>query len=85
MMTTASTRTLWAQALAQRVVWTRALVVGLPVGCLQALLNQGDLWWRQQADEVVLIKTIVSPLVTFSVALISAAATRVEKQRNLEP
>jgi hypothetical protein len=76
---------LWAQALAQRVVWTRALVVGLPVGCLQALLNQGDLWWRQQADEVVLIKTIVSPLVTFSVALISAAATRVEKQRNLEP
>jgi hypothetical protein len=46
------------------------------------LLNQGDIWWRNQADSVVLLKTIVSPLVTFSVALISSAATWVERQRS---
>jgi hypothetical protein len=55
-------------------------MIGLPIGCLQALINQGDLWWRHQADGVVVAKTILSPLVTFSVALISAAGTWVEKR-----
>jgi hypothetical protein len=77
-----SSISLWAQAMRQRIVWSRAVIVGLPVGCLQALLNQGDIWWRHQVDSVVLLKTIVSPLVTFSVALISSAATWVERQRS---
>ena len=59
--------------------------MGLPVGCLQALLNQGDLWWHHRVDAIVLAKTILSPLVTFSVAVISCAATWVEKQQTSNP
>jgi H+/Cl- antiporter ClcA len=70
-----------SQAFRQRSVWTRAALVGLPVGCLQALLNQGALWWHHHVNGVVLAKTFISPLVTCSVALISCAATWVEKQQ----
>jgi hypothetical protein len=72
---------LWRAAFSQRLVWTRAATIGLPVGFLQALINQGDVWWSHEADGLTLVKTVVSPLVTFSVALASAAATWVEKQR----
>jgi len=79
-----TTASLWSAALRQRTVWSRAATVGLPVGCLQAAINQGDLWWEHSVTAGVIAKTIVSPLITFSVALISAAATWVEKQRSVE-
>jgi hypothetical protein len=76
----ASRRAIWLAALQQRNVWARAAKIGLPVGCLQSVINQGDVWWHHQATGLTLAKTIISPLVTFSVALVSAAATWVEKQ-----
>lgn len=74
----------WLRAFCQRAVWTRALAVGLPIGCLQAVINQGDLWWQQRADGVVLVKTLLSPFITFSVAWLSAAATWIEQHQNRE-
>lgn len=74
---------LWLAALRQKSVWTRAACIGLPVGLAQAAINQGDVWWHHQATALTLVKTVVSPLVTFSVALVSAAATWVEKQASL--
>jgi len=72
---------LWCAAQRRGSVWTRAAVVSLPVGCLRALLRQGDLWWQHRVDGVVLAKTILSPLVTLGVAVMSCAATWVERQR----
>jgi len=77
-------RNLWLAAMRQRTVWMRVLKVGLPVGVLQAVLNQGDVWYHHQATGLTLFKTLISPLVTSSVALVSAAATWVEKQRETE-
>ena len=74
-------RSLWLQALCQAVVWRRAAIVGLPIGLLQAVINQGDVWLRHEETFSTVAKTIVSPLVTFSVALISAAGVWVERQR----
>jgi hypothetical protein len=82
---TTDNRKLWLGALSQRTVWTRAAKVGLPVGCLQSVINQGDVWWHGQATGLTLAKTIISPLVTFSVALAAAAGTWVEKQHSAKP
>jgi len=76
---------LWLLAMRQRSVWMRAAKVGLPIGCLQAVIDQGDVWLSHQATVGTLAKTIISPLVTLSVALIAAAGTWVEKQRTLPP
>jgi hypothetical protein len=73
---------LWRQALRQRSVWLRAVKLGLSVGFLQAAINQGDHWWHGQVDQVVVIKSIVSPLIGFTLVLFSAAETWV--QRTLE-
>jgi hypothetical protein len=81
MNSSVNNRGAWLNAFCQRAVWTKAAMVGLPVGCLQALLNQGDLWWQHKADGLVLFKTLLSPLITFSVALLSSAATWVERNR----
>ena len=70
---------LWLVALKQRSVWARGAKLGLSVGVLQAIINQGDVWLAHAETTGTLIKTIISPLVTFSVALVSAAATFVEK------
>jgi hypothetical protein len=64
-------------------VWRRTLVLGLPVGLLQAALNQGDHWWRHQVDAAVIAKSILSPLLSCSIAFVSAAATQVA--RNFKP
>lgn len=74
-------QSLWMQAFAQASVWRRAAVVGLPIGVLQAVINQGDVWLRHEQTVGTVIKTLISPLVTFSVALISAAGVWVEEQR----
>jgi hypothetical protein len=74
-------RALWLGALRQGSVWKRALKMGLTVGLLQAAINQGDVWWRGEVRVAVVAKTIISPLVTFTIVLISAAATWVEDHR----
>lgn len=57
-------------------IWRRTLLLGLPVGLLQTALNQGDRWWIQQVDTLVVAKSILSPLLSCSIAFVSAAATR---------
>lgn len=74
-------QSLWVQAFRQASVWRRAAVVGLPIGVLQAVINQGDVWLRHEQTAGTVIKTLISPLVTFSVALISAAGVWVEGRR----
>jgi len=73
---------LWREALRQRSVWLRAVKLGLTVGLLQAAINQGDHWWKHEVDRVVILKTMVSPLIGFTLVLYSAAQTWV--QRTLE-
>ena len=78
-MRDAEGRNLWLVAFQQRSVWVRGAKLGLSVGVLQAVINQGDVWLDQAETTGTVVKTVVSPLVTFSVALVSAAATYVEK------
>ena len=72
---------MWLQALSCSAVWRRAAKWGVPVGILQAVINQGDIWLNHAVNAAVITKTIVSPLVTFSVALVSAARMYVEKTK----
>lgn len=72
---------MWLQALVCGAVWRRAAKWGLPVGIFQAAINQGDSWLNHAVNAAVLTKTIVSPLVAFSVALMSAAAMHVERMK----
>ncbi len=75
----ANRRELWLQALSQSSVWLRALKLGFTAGLLQAAVNQGDRWLSGTADHVVVVKTIVSPVIGFTLVLVSAAATWVER------
>ena len=75
-------RALWRQAFCQRSVWWRAAKLGLSVGFLQATINQGDHWLRGEFSQPVIIKSIVSPLIGFTLVLFSAVETWV--QRTLE-
>lgn len=68
-------------ALACGEVWRRAAPIGLSVGLFQAALNQGDHWLHNEVTIGVVIKTILSPLITLSVALLSAAITHIRIQR----
>ena len=77
-----SNRALWRQAFAQRSVWLRALKLGLTVGLLQATINQGDRWLSHSIDKTVLVKSVVSPLIGFTLVLVSAAQTWVERTSN---
>ena len=72
-------RNLWSQALRQRSVWLRAMKLGLSVGLLQATINQGDHWMRGEIDRIVIFKSIVSPLIGFTLVLFSAAETWVQR------
>lgn len=78
-------QSLCVQAFRQASVWRRAAVVGLPIGVLQAVINQGDVWLRHEQTAGTVVKTLVSPLVTFSVALVSAAGVWVEQERRQMP
>jgi hypothetical protein len=55
--------------------WRQALLIGLPVGLLQAALNQGDHWWRHEIDALVVAKTILSPLLSCSIVFVSTIGT----------
>lgn len=72
---------MWIEALSQKEVWLRAARLGLPIGLLQALINQGDVWLNHAVDSSTVTKTILSPLITFSVALFSAAGMYIEKTK----
>ena len=72
-------RKLWRMAFQQRSVWLRALKLGLTVGLLQASINQGDHWLSGRVDHIVIIKSIVSPLIGFTLVLVSAAETWVQR------
>lgn len=71
----------WGCCLRSPVVWRQAVRFGLPVGLLQAALNQGDLWLHQQVTPIVVAKTVVSPLLSLAVALLATAATH----RRIQP
>jgi len=73
------TTALWFTACRSRSVCARTAKLGLSVGVLQAVLNQGDKWLDRSADSTVIAKSIISPLLTFSVAFVSAAATYVQR------
>lgn len=76
----------YRHALHQRKVWIRAAKLGLVVGIVQVSLNQGDHWLRHEVTTAVVIKTILSPLISFSIAFVSSVATYVENlRRSAEP
>lgn len=78
-----STWPLWKMALSSRGVWNRSLVIGLTVGAIQVVVNQGDHWLHWRVDTVVVVKTLVTPLIGLAVALFSAAGAFVELQRRM--
>lgn len=66
------------RALLAPAVWRRAAKLGLTVGLVQVSLNQGDHWLRQEVDAAVVLKSILSPLLSFGIAYASAVATHAE-------
>jgi hypothetical protein len=72
-------RSLWREAFCQRSVWLRALRLGTPVGMLQSVINQGDVWLHHQQTLETVIKTVASPAISTTLVLVSAAATWVQK------
>jgi hypothetical protein len=75
-------RSYYWHALHERAVWLRAAKLGLVVGFAQVFLNQGDHWLHHQVDAAVVIKSILSPVLSFVIAFASALTTRVENLRH---
>ena len=65
----------WREAFLAGSVWSRALRIGLPVGLLQAVINQGDHWLAHEFTAGVLAKSVLSPALSLSIALTAAAST----------
>jgi hypothetical protein len=80
--TTSDRATVWWQVLRQVALWRRCLVIGGLVGFLQVAVNQGDVWLGGTVDGVVMLKTIVSPLIAITVAVVSAAWSDVERKQS---
>jgi hypothetical protein len=78
MSTTTSPRLNYWQACRQPAVWARAARLGLVVGLIQVSLNQGDHWLRGEITTAVVVKSILSPLLSFGIAFASAVATHAE-------
>lgn len=66
------------RALTTRSVWLRAAKLGVPVGLVQVALNQGDHWLNHEVTTGVVIKSLLCPLLSFSIAFVSAAATQAD-------
>lgn len=73
------------QACRHPAVWSRAAKLGLVVGFIQVSLNQGDYWLEGQVTTGVVIKSILSPLLSFGIAFASAAATHVDNLQRSAP
>lgn len=76
----------WRRALASRSLWRRAFCVALPVGLVQVLVNQGDVWARHfvegaAAAPSLVVKTLASPLITVSVSVVSAVLEFVDREK----
>ena len=71
------------RALLLPAVWRKAAPIGLAVGVLQAAVNQGDHWLRSEFTSVVVLKSILSPLIGLSLAVVSAAASHQGKLKKL--
>jgi hypothetical protein len=80
-----STAGLYWQACRHPAVWVRAAKLGLVVGLIQVSLNQGDHWLRGEITTGVIIKSILSPLLSFGIAFASAAATHAENSSPSAP
>jgi hypothetical protein len=78
MSATTSPRLPYWQACRQPAVWARAAKLGLVVGVIQVSLNQGDYWLSGQVTTLIVIKSILSPLLSFAIAFASAVATQAE-------
>lgn len=65
----------WLAPFALRAVWSRAALVSLPVGLLQVGINQGEYWLRGELTAAVISRSLLTPLVTLTVALLAAAST----------
>ncbi len=74
----------WRKAFTQRCVWLRAVWLGGGAGILQAIINQGDVWLHHREKLETVIKTIASPAISFTLVLISAGATWVQKSSEAE-
>ena len=85
MSATTSLSGLYWQACRQPAVWSRAAKLRLVVGFIQVVLNQGDHWLYHEVDAAVIVKTILSPLLSFGIAFASAAATHVENLQRTAP
>ena len=72
------TRNFYRSALRERTVRVRAAKLGLVVGFIQVSLNQGDHWLRLEVTAGVILKSILSPFLSFAIACFSAVATHVE-------
>jgi hypothetical protein len=65
----------------RRVPWKRAVKLGLTVGLLQVAINQGEFWLRHAVDAAVVFKSVLTPLVTFTVALVAGMDAMREKEK----
>jgi len=70
-----TTPTTFLRALLLPAVWRKGAPIGLAVGLLQVAVNQGDHWMRHEINQTVIIKSILSPLIALSLAVVSAAAS----------
>lgn len=55
-------------------VWRKAAPIGLVVGLIQICVNQGDHWLNHQITASILLKTVLCPVISVGVAVVSAAA-----------
>ncbi len=69
------------RALLLPAVWRKAAPIGLAVGLLQMVINQGDHWLRHEVNSTIVIKSILSPLIGLSLAVVSAAASHQGKSK----
>jgi hypothetical protein len=83
--TPTSPRPHYWQACRQPAVWVRAARLGLVVGLIQVSLNQGDHWLSGHITTGVVLKSILSPLLSFGIAFASAAATHAENLSRSAP
>ncbi len=60
----------------------RAGKLAASVGTIQVVLNQGDYWMRGAVTGMVVLKTIMTPVVTFAVSLYAAAETKTAQLKN---
>lgn len=65
----------------------RALTLGATAGVLQAAVNQGDLWVRNLTtgaplDATLVTKTLLSPLVSIGLCVVSAALEHVGRKES---